>query len=211
MTTSGLAKNLPLLRKLNSKVLVCEEAGEVLEAHLLTALLPSLEHLILIGDHQQLPPRIQSYDLSRESSTGKRYALDVSLFERLVTASNTDGKSIPYSTLETQRRMHPSISRLIRTTLYPNLRDSPTVEAYPPVPGLAKRLFWLDHSIHEDVAASDFDSTTSHSNTFEVEMTNSLVSHLVRQGVYAKEDIALHISASCRSCEEVCSLPSRSP
>ena len=55
ITTTGLAKTLPLLTKLNSKILVCEEAGEVLEAHVLTALLPSLEHAILIGDHRQLP------------------------------------------------------------------------------------------------------------------------------------------------------------
>ncbi|KAJ1021035.1 hypothetical protein NDA13_005663 [Ustilago tritici] len=52
VTTSGLARNLDLLRRLNSKVLVVEEAGEVSEAHLLTAMLPSIEHAILIGDHQ---------------------------------------------------------------------------------------------------------------------------------------------------------------
>jgi hypothetical protein len=40
ITTSGLAQKLNHLRRLESKVLVCEEAGEVLEAHLLTAILP---------------------------------------------------------------------------------------------------------------------------------------------------------------------------
>lgn len=58
ITTTGLARNLELLRGVNSKVLLCEEAGEVLEAHLLTALLPSIEHCILIGDHQQLRPQV---------------------------------------------------------------------------------------------------------------------------------------------------------
>lgn len=48
-----LAKNLDMLRHLRSKVMVCEEAGEMLEAHTLTALSPSVEHAILIGDHQQ--------------------------------------------------------------------------------------------------------------------------------------------------------------
>ncbi|GAB1218500.1 hypothetical protein ATERTT37_007756 [Aspergillus terreus] len=43
LTTSGLVRNLSMLRNLQSKVVLCEEAGEVLEAHLLTALLPSGE------------------------------------------------------------------------------------------------------------------------------------------------------------------------
>ncbi|KIV79097.1 hypothetical protein PV11_06683 [Exophiala sideris] len=187
ITTSGLARSLPLLRKLNVKVLLCEEAGEVLEAHILTALLPSLEHTILIGDHLQLPPQIQSYQLSRENKAGQRYSLDVSLFERLVTASSSSAKALPFSTLEIQRRMHPSISRLIRDTLYPQLSDSPVVEEYPRVLGLKKRLFWLDHDRHEDAA----EDTASHSNAFEVDMVTALVSHLVRQGVYQASDIAV--------------------
>ncbi|KAI6380522.1 hypothetical protein MCOR32_004025 [Pyricularia oryzae] len=59
ITITGLATNLELLRRVNGKVLVCEKAGEVLEAHLLTALLPTIEHAILIGDHLQLRPQIQ--------------------------------------------------------------------------------------------------------------------------------------------------------
>ena len=41
VTTTGLARNLNMLRRLISKVVLCEEAGEVLESHLLSALLPS--------------------------------------------------------------------------------------------------------------------------------------------------------------------------
>lgn len=127
LTTSGLARNLPILRNLRAKVLVCEEAGEVLEAHILTALLPSLEHVVLIGDHQQLRPQVQNYELSRESVRGAKYSLDVSLFERLVHDPSGTQPKIPYCTLETQRRMHPSISQLIRNTLYPALKDAPNV------------------------------------------------------------------------------------
>ena len=35
ITTSGLAKNLEVLRKVRSKVAICEEAGKVLGAHIL--------------------------------------------------------------------------------------------------------------------------------------------------------------------------------
>lgn len=76
MTTTGLARRLNMLRKLQSKVLLCEEAGEVLESHLLTALLPSLEHAILIGDHQQLSPNVANYELSRSNQQGgSQYSL----------------------------------------------------------------------------------------------------------------------------------------
>ena len=190
VTTSGLARQLDLLRRLRSKVLVCEEAGEVLEAHILTALLPSLQHAILIGDHQQLAPHIENFDLSRENPRGQRYSLDLSLFERLVQPPDPSEPSLPFSVLETQRRMHPSISNLIRMTLYPKLQDSAHVESYPEVHGMKRRLFWLDHRELE-AGGTDQIVTTSHSNEFEIDMVVALVTHLVRQGVYVEKDIAV--------------------
>lgn len=186
VTTSGLARNLDLLRRLPSKVIICEEAGEVLEAHLLTALLPSIQHAILIGDHEQLRPQIQNYDLQCTSSKGKQYSLDVSLFERLIHPFVPWIQPIPFSALEIQRRMHPFLSQLVRETLYPKLQDHPSVEAYPMVKGFSKRLFWLDHQ-HPEAGSED----TSHTNDWEVEMTAALVTHLVRQGIYQSEDIAV--------------------
>jgi superfamily I DNA and/or RNA helicase len=41
-----------------------EEAGQVLEAHSLATLVPSVEHLIMIGDPQQLRPTINNYSAS---------------------------------------------------------------------------------------------------------------------------------------------------
>lgn len=191
VTTSGLARNMNMLRGLPSKVLICEEAGEVLEAHLLVSILPSIEQVILIGDHQQLRPQVQNYDLSREKESGKQYSLDRSLFERLVDPDDGIGVQLPYATLETQRRMHPSISRLIRETLYPHLHDAPLVHDYPEVVGMRKRLFWFDHR-HPEAGASQKETfTQSHWNQYEVDMTVSVVNHLLSQGVYQKDDIAV--------------------
>ncbi|KAK4699754.1 hypothetical protein P7C70_g6504, partial [Phenoliferia sp. Uapishka_3] len=83
-TTNGAANILGLLGAALPRVLIVEEAGECLESHVLVNLVPSLEHLILIGDHLQLRPKITCNDLSVESKDGKNYRLDVSLFERLV-------------------------------------------------------------------------------------------------------------------------------
>ncbi|OTA67744.1 hypothetical protein K449DRAFT_364164 [Hypoxylon sp. EC38] len=190
-TTTGLARNIDLLQKLRCKVMLCEEAGEVLEAHTLTALLPSVEHAILIGDHLQLRPQIVNYELQSTSHQGAQYSLDVSLFERLISPLYDDDLRLPYDTLETQRRMHPSVSELIRSTLYPSLEDGGVVAQYPEVCGMKRRLFWLHHESLEDQVAQPDPTTTSHTNSFEIEMTIALVQHLVRQGSYEAEDIAV--------------------
>ncbi|KAL9027440.1 MAG: hypothetical protein Q9196_004037 [Gyalolechia fulgens] len=190
VTTTGLARNLDLLRRVRSKVVVIEEAGEVLEAHTLTALLPSVEHAILIGDHEQLRPQINNYDFQSNNPRGARFSLDISLFERLVDPQPGYPK-LPYSSLEVQRRMHPSIAQLIRSTLYPRLQDDASVSTYPEVEGMRRRLFWLDHNNKEDASPSNLEQSYSKTNSWEVEMVAALVSHLVRQGVFQNEDIAV--------------------
>jgi hypothetical protein len=189
VTTSGLARNIELLQRVRAKVMLCEEAGEVLEAHTLTAILPGIEHVILIGDHEQLRPQINSYELQHDNPQGKRYSLDVSLFERLVNPQ-LGNLQLPLSTLKTQRRMHPSISELVRVSLYPDLQDHPSVSEYPEVDGMRDRLYWLDHQEEEDPRSTQAVSL-SRTNTFEVGMVAALVSHLVRQGTYGSEDIAV--------------------
>jgi len=185
ITTTGLAKNIKLLRKLNAKVVICEEAGEVLEGHLLNAILPSCQHLIQIGDHEQLRPQIsQTLDLSMENDRGKQYRLDESMFERLVREDNC----LSVAQLDVQRRMRPEISELIRQTIYPGLRDHPSVSTYPNVVGMNRNVYWLDHR-HEE--ASPEEGTKSKSNDWEVKMVCSFVRHLVRQGIYGSEEIAV--------------------
>lgn len=186
VTTSGLARNVDLLRRVQPKVLLCEEAGEILEAHTLTALLPSIEHAILIGDHEQLRPQVQNYDLSSENPRGEKYSLNVSTFERMI-----NGTSLPRKTLQTQRRMDPSISQLIRGTLYPDLTDHESVLEYPPVSGMRQRLYWLDHRQEETRSDPSNTLEMSHSNDFEVGLVAAIVTHLIRQGTYTSQDIVI--------------------
>ncbi|MCJ1330602.1 hypothetical protein MMC10_007287 [Thelotrema lepadinum] len=191
VTTSGLARKLEVLRRAQSKIMLCEEAGEVLEPHLLAALLPSLEHTILIGDHMQLRPQVQNFELSRENHrSGAKYCLDVSLFERLVEPNVDCAVQLPYSTLQIQRRMHPSISQLIRETLYPALKDHESVSEYPQVPGMRKRLFWLEHKQGEGNSSDDA-TATSYWNNFELDMVTAIVTHLVQQGKYKSGEVAI--------------------
>lgn len=86
------------------QIIIVEEAAEVLEAHILTSMPAELEHLILIGDHEQLRPKPALYELQEASRKGLN--LDISLFERLVSQGH-----VPVNTLETQRRMRPAFSK----------------------------------------------------------------------------------------------------
>ncbi|KAJ9481405.1 hypothetical protein VN97_g12076 [Penicillium thymicola] len=188
ITTTSLARHIKTLRRLGSKVIICEEAAEVMEAHVISALMPGVEHFIQIGDHRQLRPQIQNYSLSLESSTGMAWQLDRSQFER--RALGEPGlKPAPISQLNVQRRMRPEISQLIRR-VYPKLEDHESTTALPNVVGMRDNLFWLDHQCEED-SRDDGSRVKSHSNQWEVDMATALVRHLVRQGEYKSTDIAL--------------------
>lgn len=50
MTTTGAARYQDVLQGLKPKIVIVEEAAEVLEAHITTALSESCEQLILIGE-----------------------------------------------------------------------------------------------------------------------------------------------------------------
>ncbi|KAJ6003313.1 hypothetical protein N7451_005860 [Penicillium sp. IBT 35674x] len=188
ITTTALARHIETLRRVGTKVIICEEAAEVMEAHVISALMPGVEHFIQIGDHRQLRPQIQNHSLSLETSTGKTWQLDRSQFER--RAVGEPGlKPAPVAQLNVQRRMRPEISQLIRR-VYPKLEDHESVVNLPNVVGMRNNLFWLDHRCDED-SRDDGSRVKSHSNQWEVEMATALVRHLVRQGEYKSTDIAL--------------------
>jgi AAA domain len=191
LTTSGLARNISTLQHVRSKVVVCEEAGEVMEPHIISALLPTVEHFIQIGDHQQLRPSINNFhDLSLESDQGILYQLDRSQFERL-SVGERGRPSMPVAQLNVQRRMRPDISTLIRETIYDKLIDHPSTAQLPDVIGMRKNVFWLNHDNMEDEEQAEIHHKKSKSNHWEVEMVHALVRHVVRQGVYASSDIAV--------------------
>ncbi|KAF9129395.1 hypothetical protein BGW39_004203 [Mortierella sp. 14UC] len=186
MTTNGAAKHQTLVGAVAPKIIICEEAGEVLEAHILAALSASTQHLILIGDHLQLRPQIETYNLSSDSLIGKNYNLDRSLFERLVTSKINP---LPMSHLTIQRRMRPEISSLIRNTLYPDLEDGEKVMGYPEVGGMGSNLYFMDHAHPED--AKDQYGMQSYANTFEVKMVEALAHYLIKNGYDQPGDIAV--------------------
>ncbi|KAG8911359.1 hypothetical protein FRC01_005756, partial [Tulasnella sp. 417] len=175
-TTNGAAKLTTLLQSVAPKVLIVEEAGQVLEAH--TIAIPSIEHTILIGDPLQLRPTIENYQFSMDNpQTGKVFRFDQSLMERLSTTG------LPMSQLDVQRRMRPQIADLHRCTLYPALKDHALVQAPPSVSGMRKDVFFLDHRHAEETGGDD---SVSKTNTYEAKMIKDLVLYFIKQGKYTK-------------------------
>lgn len=186
-TTSGAASYHDLLSSKAAGVVLVEEAGEVLESHVLTALSFGAEHanrskhLILIGDHKQLPPKVENFELSTTSGSG--YNLDCSLFERLVT------RGLPSVTLAVQHRMRPEISAIIRSQTYPSLQDHFSVKEYPAVKGVKENLLFIDHSVQEDGAENE--ESTTRSNDYEADMCIEMVRFLLLQGYQSNQIVVL--------------------
>ncbi|KAJ5165421.1 uncharacterized protein N7500_007251 [Penicillium coprophilum] len=170
MTSTGLSKYRGLVSSLNPRVILIEEAAEVLEAPVAVSCLPSLQHLILVGDHLQLKGQCADYELC-----GHPFYLDVSMFERLVT------NKMPYAMLQEQRRMVPEIRKLVAPIYGDLLRDHPSVEDHPLVPGMGgRRSFFFDHTSQESA-----DSLLSKVNDFEASMVVNLLAYLVMNKVPA--------------------------
>uniref|UniRef100_H3HDJ4 DNA2/NAM7 helicase-like C-terminal domain-containing protein n=1 Tax=Phytophthora ramorum TaxID=164328 RepID=H3HDJ4_PHYRM len=187
MTTTGVAKNQRKIAAVAPPVVICEEAGEVLEAQLMACLSPACQQLVLIGDHKQLRPHIAEYNLSVESAIGMRFALDVSLFERLVAPTS----GLPFWMLTEQHRMRPQISQLIRMLFYPEVRDARETLEYPPLLGVDKNVFFVNHNHPEDGTSAVLGaSARSHSNEYEVAYLIATLKYLLQQG-YHTRDIAI--------------------
>jgi hypothetical protein len=129
-TTTAAAKYTREIENAAPGIIIVEEAGEILESHVLTALTPSSKQLILIGDHKQLRPKVNNYALTVEKGDG--YNLNQSLFERLVLSG------AHHETLSLQHRMCPEISSLVREMTYPELRDAPSTQKSTASSGLPK-------------------------------------------------------------------------
>ena len=164
MTTTGAARYHTILQKISPKIVIVEEAAEVLEGHIVTSVSEQCEHLILIGDHKQLRPSPAVYQLA------KKFNFDVSLFEGMIN------NNVHHECLECQHRMRPEISRLVRL-VYPKLKDHDTVLNKPDIKGVSSNVFFISHTNAENIDGD----RTSHSNVYEAHFTAALCRYLLKQ------------------------------
>ena len=175
LTMTGLSKYRALISSLSPKIVLIEEAAETLEAPVIAACVPSLEHLILVGDHKQLRPHCDVKDLE-----GSPFYLDVSLFERLRL------NNVEFSLLSRQRRMAPDIRRLLRPVYKDVIKDHPSVldiENRPLIPGMGdNRTFFFTHEWEESQ-----DDQRSFYNQQECDMLVGFVEYLLQNGLESEK------------------------
>ncbi|XP_063937410.1 helicase sen1-like [Daucus carota subsp. sativus] len=106
--TASSSYKLQSVKMYPIKLLVIDEASQLKECELLVPLqVPSIKHVVLLGDECQLPAFVSS-KVSAEAGIGR------SLFERLSTLGFTR------HLLDTQYRMHPNISKFPNAKFYQN-------------------------------------------------------------------------------------------
>ncbi|NXP22050.1 ZNFX1 protein, partial [Scytalopus superciliaris] len=165
MTTTGAAKYRQILQKIEPRIVIVEEAAEVLEAHTITTLSKACQHLILIGDHQQLQPGANVYDLA------KNFNLEISLFERLIKVD------FPFVCLKYQHRMRPEIAQLISPHIYQELQNHPSVLNYENIKGISSNLFFVEHDFPEQ----EIQEGKSHQNPHEAQFVVQLCKYFLCQ------------------------------
>ena len=165
MTTTCAARYRRALQRIKPKIIIIEEAAEVLEAHVITSLTEGAEHVILIGDHKQLKPKPTVYKLAKD------YNLELSLFERMIR------NGMDCHCLDIQHRMRPEIAGLLQD-IYPNLQNHSSVLQYPDVKGVSSNLFFISHEHQE----GDNSELKSKLNQHEAEYIVSLCWYLLLQG-----------------------------
>ena len=187
-TTTGIAKNKHLIEKVQPKVVIVEEAAEVLESHIVSCLTAETEQLILIGDHKQLEPKPHEHTLA------EKYGLNISLFQRLITAQ------FPSVILQYQHRMRPEIANLIRPHIYLKLKDGDKVFKYEGIRGVSSNIYFFDHNYIED----HHENSTSYYNKKEAHLIAALCEYFLKQD-YKPSEITI-LAAYKTQVEELISL-----
>ena len=185
VTSTGCARNWGLLKSIAPHTMIFEEASELLEAHSLVAMVPSVKHVISIGDPLQLRPHVTQMSLSTDHSI--LYGLDISLFERAISQKTP----LPYTQLKTQRRAHPDMADLLRAGAYPYLVDHDSTAKHPQVRGFPKRMYWMQHDLLEDARDPRSAFASSYTNTHEVDWVEALVKYLIRTQGYTAGKITV--------------------
>ena len=177
-TTIGCGHRLLESRKF--PIVLMDEATQATEPSALVPIVKGCRQLILVGDHQQLPPTV----LSRRAEKG---GLNRSLFDRLIACG------LGSVMLTTQYRMHPVLREFPSARFYDNrLEDGCSAAERPPAAGF----LWPDWDRPmafvpvEGVEESD-EEGKSRFNRDEAGMVLDVVNHLLAGGDLAPHDIGV--------------------
>lgn len=111
-TCVGISSN-KVMRHINFDWVIIDEAAKSTVPEVLIPMIKG-KKIVLVGDHKQLPPIINEFDVNIIKNTGSE-KLSESLFEDLFLLAKDSDIAI---TLSKQFRMHPAISKMINKVFY---------------------------------------------------------------------------------------------
>lgn len=177
-TTIGAGHRLLTSRKF--PIVLMDEATQATEPSSLVPIVKGCRQLVLVGDHQQLPPTV----ISRRAEEG---GLNRSLFDRLLACG------LDSIMLTTQYRMHPILREFPSARFYENrLDDGCTRDQRPPPAGF----LWPDWDRPmafvpvEGVEESDEEGKSRY-NRDEAAKVLGIVNDLLAAGDLQPEDIGV--------------------
>jgi DNA polymerase III delta prime subunit len=158
--------------------ILIDEATQATELSTIIPLVKSAEQLVLIGDHKQLPPTIISFNAEKEG-------LSISLFEKLIN------KGIKPVMLNTQYRMHPSISFFPSQNFYNSLllngigdKHRPPILGFPwPNPNI--RVSFVNVTGDEEMEGS------SYFNRLEINMVLDILIKIFNYNTVNIQDVGI--------------------
>ncbi|CAD8211161.1 unnamed protein product [Paramecium octaurelia] len=160
------------LKDMRFPFVLIDEATQAIEPECLLPMIKGAQHVILVGDHRQLGPVVQS----REAAS---VGLDRSLFERLVQLG------IRPVRLQVQYRMHPELTVFPSNTFYEGtLQNGVTISDRThsgnfPWPNKQKPMIFINVQGQEQLSASG----TSYLNTQEAVAVEQAVYYLYQNTV----------------------------
>ena len=153
-----------------------DEAGFAAEPDSLLPLLRKSSHVVMVGDHKQLPPVVFSKQL-----VALKYGR--SMFERLI-----DREEMPSHMLTKQYRMHPELAAFPSQRFYQNLltngvtadhRIMPTFESFKVLYGATSPIIYFQTSGKEE----ELDHSFFNSN--EIQVVATILAQLESTGIVA--------------------------
>lgn len=144
-TCLGIASR-NVLNDIDFNWVIVDEAARATPLELLVPLVRG-KKIILVGDHRQLPPVVntQLSKLKLEERGIRECDLETSLFEDLYEKMSDESKAI----LTSQYRMHPDISKLVGDVFYPSVNIGTTIKSEDRSHSLGwwpRTIKWIDTS-----------------------------------------------------------------
>ncbi|XP_071480080.1 NFX1-type zinc finger-containing protein 1-like [Diadema antillarum] len=160
MTASATVANHDVLRYVQPRIIIVDQAQDVAEAVLISTLSPDCRQLILLGECE---PNVEP-DVA-VSASASRSDVKMSFFQRILD------KNYAVNNLKIQHRMRPEISKFLKREMYPDLMDGSSVTRFSNVPGVAENVYFLRHGL-----------TGNEASKHEAEFLSELCQYVTLQG-----------------------------